>query len=333
GCARDASTGQINLQSLFTYLSNILGEQQSPKPFGQERTPLILVGDTAPTRPPQQQPTATNTPAYNPASSGGGLLRNSGAFIKQQPATATMPAPSSIPTNAAPEQQMSPPLDTQRQTQFMLNQVQQLVQAQQYPQALTLIEQILQNTPQDTATLVLKAQILGTTGRFPEALTIVDQLTKINDRNPLPWSMRAVILMNMGQYQNSLQAIDRSLALDGNNPETQAIKQNIMQTIAMAAAQEKNRALHKNDNVEQPVKENRPLAFLISIVIQILSFALGIAGLLLPASLTTLPIAASALLMGLGLLLLCVNVVRSTYRYGWIHLLPPFLTSAIAVGG
>jgi antitoxin component HigA of HigAB toxin-antitoxin module len=244
-----------------------------------------------------------------------------------------MPAPSSIPTNAAPEQQMSPPLDTQRQTQFMLNQVQQLVQAQQYPQALTLIEQILQNTPQDTATLVLKAQILGTTGRFPEALTIVDQLTKINDRNPLPWSMRAVILMNMGQYQNSLQAIDRSLALDGNNPETQAIKQNIMQTIAMAAAQEKNRALHKNDNVEQPVKENRPLAFLISIVIQILSFALGIAGLLLPASLTTLPIAASALLMGLGLLLLCVNAVRSTYRYGWIHLLPPFLTSAIAVGG
>jgi tetratricopeptide (TPR) repeat protein len=330
GSARDASTGQVNLQSLFSYLSSILGEQQSPRPFGQERTPLILVGDTAPTLPPQQQPPAPSTPPHNPTSSGGGLLRNSGAFIKQQPATATMSAPTPLPTNAASEQQMSPPLDPQRQTQFLLNQVQQLVQTQQYPQALTLIEQILQNAPQETATLVLKAQILGTTGRFPEALTIVEQLTKINERNPLPWSMRAVILMNLGQYQNSLQSIDRSLALDGNNPETQAIKQNIMHTIAMAAAQEKNRVLHKNDNVE-PAKENRPLAFLIAIVIQILSFALGLAGLLLPASLTTLPTAISALVMGLGLVLLCVNAVRSTYRYGWIHLLPPFLTSVIAI--
>jgi tetratricopeptide (TPR) repeat protein len=326
GSARDASTGQVNLQSLFSYLSSILGEQQSPKPFGQEHTPLILVGET----PTPQPPAATSAPLNNPTSPGG-LLRNSSAFLKQQPATATIPTADPLSTNAASAQQMSPPPDTQQQTQFLLNQVQQLVQAQHYPQALTLIEQILQNAPQETATLILKAQILGTTGRFPEALTVVEQLTKINERNPLPWSMRAVILMNLGQYQNSLQSIDRSLALDGNNPETQAIKQNIMHTIALAAAQEKNRVLHKNDNVE-PAKENRPLAFLIAIVIQILSFALGIAGLLLPASVTTVPTAVSALLMGLGLVLLCVNAVRSTYRYGWIHLLPPLLASAVALG-
>jgi hypothetical protein len=36
--------------------------------------------------------------------------------------------------------------------------------------------------------------------------------------------------------------------------------------------------------------------------------------------------------MGLGMLLLYVNAVRSTYRYGWAHLLPPFLTSALTIG-
>ncbi len=113
-------------------------------------------------------------------------------------------------------------------------------------QALNSIEQALHIAPQETSALILKAQILGTMGRFPEALAVVDQLMQLNDRNPLTWSMRAVLLTNMGQYQNALQSIDRSIALDGNNPETQTIKNNIMGSIAMAAgAREKSRVVRE----------------------------------------------------------------------------------------
>ncbi len=323
GPVRDTATGQVSLQGLYSYLSNILGEQQSPKLFGQERTPLILVGDTS----SAQQPSPA-APLNNPPSSG--LLRNTGGLFKQ-PATATMPAPSSFPANALPEQQMSPPLDRQSQSQFMLNQIQQLVQAQQYIQALNLIEQLLQVTPHETSALVLKGQILGTLGRFQDALAVVDQLMKENDRNPLTWSMRAVLLTNIGQYQNALQSIDRSLALDSNNPETLAIKKNIMNTIAMAASQGKMRAIQKKDNAEQAqIWKNSPRAFLMSIAIQVLGLALGSSG--IASAFLKLPTAVGAFLLGLGTLLLCVNAVRSTYRYGWTHLLPPLLTGALAIG-
>src|SRR5947209_592038 len=45
GPAIDATTKQVTLQRLHAFLFNALGEQQHPQLFGQERTPLILVGD------------------------------------------------------------------------------------------------------------------------------------------------------------------------------------------------------------------------------------------------------------------------------------------------
>ncbi|HEY5004034.1 MAG TPA: caspase family protein [Ktedonobacteraceae bacterium] len=324
GPAREPSTGLVTLQSLYGYLSNILGEQQSPKPFGQELTPLILVGDIPATPPPPQEQASSVPPFNNPS----GAQRNTSGLFKQ-PATATMPAPSSFPATSTAESATSPSSDAQSQSQFLLNQAQQMIQAQQYMQALNTIEQALHIAPQEASALMLKGQILGTMGRFPEALTVVDQLMQLNDRNPLAWSMRAVLLTNMGQYQNALQAIDRSLALNGNNPEAQSIKNNIMNTIAMAAAQEKNRLLQGKSST---VRNNQPRAFFISIAIQILGLGLGIAGILIPAFSSHLPIAISALLMGLGLAFLCISATRGTYHYGWPHLLPPFLTSAISAG-
>jgi uncharacterized caspase-like protein len=326
GPAREPSTGLVTLQSLYGYLSNILGEQQSPKPFGQELTPLILVGDI-PTPPLPQQEQASPVAPFNSPSTAGAPRNTSGLF--KQPATATMPAPSSFPATSSAEPAMSPPPDAQNQGQFLLSQAQQMVQAQQYMQALNTIEQVLQIAPQEASALMLKGQILGTMGRFQEALTVVDQLMQLNNRNPLAWSMRAVLLTNMGQYQNALQSIDRSLALNGNNPEAQTIKNNIMNTIAMAAAQEKNRVLQGKSSA---TRNNQPRAFFISIAIQILGLGLGIVGILIPAISSSLPIAIGALLMGLGLAFLCISAARGTYRYGWPHLLPPFLTSAISVG-
>lgn len=326
GPARDTETGQVTLQGWYRYLTNILGEQQSPKPFGQERTPLILVGNTAST-PPQKEQSPPATSYNNPAASGG--QRDTSGLFKQ-PATATMSAPTSFPATTAPEQPISPSPDTQRQSQFLLNQAQQLVQAQQYMQALNVVEQILHMLPQEVPALVLKAQILGTMGRFPDALAVVDQLMQLNDHNPLTWSMRAVLLTNVGQYQNALQSIERSIALDGSNPETQTIKKNIMNSIVMAAAQERNRGLREKSSAEQ-ARNNNPRSFLMSIAIQVLGLALGFVGILLPA-LSHLPMAVGALLMGLGLAFLCFNAARGSYRSGWTQVIPPFLTSALALG-
>ncbi len=102
GPAREPSTGLVTLQGLYGYLTNILGEQQSPKPFGQERTPLILVGETAATPPPQQEQSSSTTPSTNPAGAPGGQRDTSGLF--KQPATATMSAPSSFPATSTAEQ-------------------------------------------------------------------------------------------------------------------------------------------------------------------------------------------------------------------------------------
>ncbi len=325
GPAREPSTGLVTLQSLCGHLAHILGEQQSPRQFGQERTPLILVGDASPTPPPQQAQAASPMPPNGPPET----QRNTSGLFKQ-PATATMPAPTSFPnTTGGQALPLSP--EAQNQGQFLLNQAQQLVQVQQYAQALSTVEQALQFAPQEQSALMLKGQILGTMGRFPEALPIIDQLLQLNDRNPLAWSMRAVVLTNLGQYQNALQAIDRSLALNSNNPEAQTIKQNIMNTIAMAAAQEKNRSL-QSQSLAQQAPKNQPRAFLINIGIQILGLALGIAGALIPAIVSHLPIAVGALLMGLGLIFLCVNAASKAYNYGWPHLLPPVITSAISAG-
>jgi predicted negative regulator of RcsB-dependent stress response len=328
GPAHEAATGLVTLQSLYGYLVSILGEQQSPKRFGREFTPLILVGNTA--TPPSQQEQTSPAPFNNPSGVPGAQRNTSGLF--KQPATATMPAPSSFPANSTAEQALSTSPEAQSQSQFLLSQAQQQVQAQQYIPALNTIEQALQIAPQETPALILKGQILGTMGRFPEALAVVDQLMQLDNRNPLAWSMRAVLLTNLGQYQNALQSIDRSLALNGNNPEAQTIKNNIMNTIAMAAAQEKNRVLQEKNRAEQQVHTNQPRAFFISIAIQILGLALGITGMLIPAFASHLPIAIGALLMGLGLVFLCISAARGTYYYGWPHLLPPFLTSAVSVG-
>ncbi|MBV9256644.1 MAG: caspase family protein [Ktedonobacteraceae bacterium] len=327
GAARDASTGQVRMQNLYAYLSNILGEQQSPKLFGEERIPLILVGDVPSTSPLQGQ-SSPPAPFNNSATSG--LQRNTGDLFRQ-PATATMPAPSSFPTNPMTTQQLSPSPDVQGQSQFLLNQAQQLVQVQQYMQALNLIEQALRITPQEVSALILKGQILGTMGRFQEALTAVDQLMQVNNRNPLAWSMRAVVLTNLGQYQNALESIDHSLALDGNNPETQTIKKNIMNTITMAAAQGKNRALQDKSSAEQ-ARKNSQRMLVVSIIMQIVGLGLGVAGIVVAAFFNHLPTVVGAFLMGLGMLLLCISAARSTYRYGWRHLMPPFLTSVIAIG-
>ena len=249
----------------------------------------------------------------------------SGNGLFKQPMGRT--ATATVPFSPPPAEPMAAPVETPQQD--LLSQAQQMVMAQNYSEALSLVDQILQRQPQDGAALVLKAQLLGTLGRFPEALLVVDQLTQLNPNNALAWSMRAVLLSNMQQFPDALTAVDRSLALDPHNAETSAIKSNIMTAMATVQGQDV-----RQDNGQQVEAETNGGAgsFLIGTGLQVLGLILGIVGVLLPALLSRLPAAVGLVLAGLGMSLLCVCAARGTYRHGWTRLLPTFLLSIIAAG-
>jgi hypothetical protein len=316
GAAGDPATGLISAQGLYTYLSSVTGEQQRPQVVGQERTPMILIGDTEAPLPPQITPNTSP-----PMRSGNGLFKQP----MGRAATAT------VPFSPPPAEPMAAPVETpqQEQDQSLLSQAQQMVMAQNYNEALSLVDQILQRQPQEGSALVLKAQLLGTLGRFPEALLVVDQLTQLNPSNALAWSMRAVLLSNMQQFPDALTAVDRSLALDPHNAETSAIKSNILTAMATVQGQ---RA--RQDNGQQVEAETNGGAgsFLIGTGLQVLGLILGIVGVLLPALLSRLPAAVGLVLAGLGMSLLCMCAARGTYRHGWTRLIPTFLLSIIAMG-
>jgi tetratricopeptide (TPR) repeat protein len=202
GPAVDSTTGSATLQPLNAFLARMLGEQQRPHLFGEERYPLVLIGEL-PTI-PELQP-ASSAPA------GGGRQ-----FHAEQ--------------------------NAQQQGRLLLSQAQQLLQMQNAAEALHVVEQALQVIPQDVETLTLKCQILGTLGRFQEALAVVEQLLQLDPNKALSWSMRAVLLINVGQYQPALAAVERSLQLDPQNPETHAIKKNIMEHLATTTAGQRARA-------------------------------------------------------------------------------------------
>jgi Tetratricopeptide repeat len=316
GAASDPATGLISAQGLYTYLSSVTGEQQRPLIVGQQRTPMILIGDTEALLPQQVTPSANP-----PMRSGNGLFK--------QPMGRT--ATATVPFSPPPAEPMAAPVETpqQQQDQSLLSQAQQMVMAQNYGEALSLVDQILQRQPQEGSALVLKAQLLGTLGRFPEALLVVDQLTQLNPNNALAWSMRAVLLSNMQQFPDALTAVDRSLVLDPQNAETSAIKSNIL--AAMEAVQGQGARQGNGQEVAGETKGGTG-SFLLGTGLQVLGLVLGIVGVLLPALLSRLPVAVGFVLAGLGLSLLCVCAARGTYRYGWTRLIPTFLLSIIAAG-
>ncbi len=314
GAAADPTTGLISAQGLYTYLSSVTGEQQKPQVVGQERTPMILIGDLEAPLPPQVTPNASP-----PMRSGNGLFKQP----MGRAATAT------VPFSPPPAEPMAAPIETPQQDQSLLSQVQQMVMVQNYSEALSLVDQILQRQPQEGSALVLKAQLLGTLGRFPEALLVVDQLTQLNPNNALAWSMRAVLLSNMQQFSDALTAVDRSLALDPHNAETSAIKNNIL--TAMATVQRQGTRQGNGQPMEAETNGGAG-SFLIGTGLQVLGLILGIVGVLLPALLSRLPTTIGLVLAGLGMSLLCVCAARGTYRHGWTRLLPTFLLSIIVAG-
>ncbi len=313
GAATDA-TGNNTLQSLYMYLTNILGEQQRPQVFGQAPDPIILVGEKS------SIPRSPTFPlAYPPQSSPVDVRTSSPTTQAQQ---------SSYKATATAQMSPSPPQQNSQQSSLLLEQAMRLFRMQNTEEALRLTNQALRFTPDDSSGLTLKSQILGMMGRFPEALTTVSQLRQKEPDNALAWSMGAVLLSNMGRNQEALTAIEHSLELDASNPESYAIKTNIMSSIAVA--QNSGKMPPKNGLIASEQRRGWPMSLFVGAIVQLVGLTLGIAGGLLPVVGPTLPIALSFLLESVGLAILCVNATRGSYRYGFLRVFVTLIFSLLA---
>jgi Flp pilus assembly protein TadD len=329
GPASDPTSKQVTLQRLDTFLFNSLGEQHRPQLFGQERTPVVLVGDmTAAPLATQQNSQLTQTPGgQSPAASSSAV----------PPSPAGQNAATGVLTDQAPQSaiataQMSPTTSGQltlsaaeQQCALLLRQARRLIQLQNPVEAFECVEQALQIAPNNVQALMFKGQLLGTAGRFQEALNAVEQVLKLDTNNALAWSMRAALLSNTGQFQLALQAVEHSLELDPNNPETYSIKTSIMGQLAAMQSYSNSKKIR----VSAPPERSGAASFFTGMGIQIVGLALGIVGAGLPILQPRLPFILALALQSLGLAILCINAARGSFLYGFARFLPTLLTSGI----
>lgn len=348
GPASDTTTGNIMLPNLHSYLFNTLAEQHKPQLFGQQQSPLILVGELpmpAVTRSfmgPSAEQLATPSVERNAPISPGiirprvasGVLIRPAAFseemVQQSP---LQPPPQSQPLYSSGQMPASA-IDeySQQQNQHMIEQARQLFQVQNYGEAFNLIEQALRLNPADTAALTLKGQLLGVANRFPEAMTVVDQLLQINPNDALGWSMRAVALTNMGHQQDALAAVERSLELDARNAETHALKNTIMTNMALLQNPNQPNNQPQSKFTTTNTKKSGAAIFASGLGLHLLGLILGFAGFAMLIVLHSAPAPIGLFLISIGLAISCVNATRGSFRYGFIHLLLALLLSLIAGG-
>jgi hypothetical protein len=328
GPASEPTTNQITLHRLQAFLLKSLGEQQRPQLFGQERIPLVLVGDMHSLSTPQIQhaPVAKSQSGQLPPLPSGSLSAQQSGNVSTAFAATAAPqgaVTAQMSPTASGEMTLSP---AEQQCAMLVKQARHLIQMQNPNEAFNIVEQALRIVPTDVAALVLKGQLLGTVGRFEEAIYVVGLVLQIDPNNALPWSMRAALLTNTGQYHLALQAIERSLELDPNNPETYSIKTSIMGQIAAEQSQDKSKS--KSQKL-RAVKRGGPASFWNAAGIQFLGLIIGLAGAALPVIQPKLPPLATLTLQSLGLALLCINAVRGSYLYGFTRFLLTFFISAI----
>ena len=316
GPASDPASKQATLQRLNGFLVKSLDEQHRPQLFGQERTPVVLVGDMAPLA-TQQTGQLAQSPAASPSA---GQTAATGELTGQ------------ALQNAIATAQMSPTASGQlklsaadQQCALLLRQARQLIQLQNPVEAFECVEQALQIAPKNVQALILKGQLLGTAGRFQEALKAVEQVLKIDTNNALAWSMRAALLSNTGHYQMALQAIELSLELDPNNPETYSIKTSIMGQLAAMQSHSNSKKIRAHT----PPGRSGAASFFSGLGIQIVGLALGIAGAGLPILRPGLPFILALALQSLGLAILCINAVRGSFLYGFSRFFLTLLTSGV----
>ena len=293
-----AVTSQASPQFSFTN-SGQLSQQMSPAMFGQ-LSPTMSPPNSGQLSQPMPPPTSRQlSPAMSSTISGQLSL----TLVQQQ---------------------------RLQQSMMLLNSARQLVQAQNLPEALNVIEQALQAVPSNLDALILKGQILGAVGRFQEAIVVVDKALEMDANSALVWSMRSALLLNTGRAQEALAAVERSLALDPNNPETRSMKATVEENLA--SQQHIRSYQNRQFGTAAPANRDTLKSFLIGGVIQILGLVLGTIGAGLLILKPQLPIFLAFTLVSLGLAVLCVNAARGSYLYGATRVVSTLLLCLVAAG-
>jgi tetratricopeptide (TPR) repeat protein len=356
GPASESTTGNVTLTKLHTYLFNASEEQYRPQLFGQQQSPLILVGslpesdalasNTGTTF--QLQPTGSplprsglNIPTTPRSQFGGGLLKNAAPFATTPAAPVAPVAPAMATQSSTAEPSTSGHMLTsalqqhrQQQAQQLIEQAQHLLQVPDFSNALANVEQARQIDPDNVQALTLQGQLQGATGDFPAALNTIDHLLQLSPNNALGWSMRAVALNNIGQSEAALKAVEHSIELDPNNPETYGIKDNIMTNIAVTQNQQQG---YSNVYPQSPSRvpsstSTRGRALAGDLGLRALGLVLGIIGIVLLIVVHALPAFVGLLFASIGLALICVAATRGAYRVGFASFIITVLMSLIIVG-
>lgn len=334
GPAKDPSTGQSTLQQLYAYAASKAGAQYKPQIYGQEPRPIVLVGEL-----PAFSPAVPSLAAMRTSASSTGQITyqgvgESGPLVEQsaQYARAAMAGQQSPSTSTSGQLSLSVmELNRQQQCMKLVLQARQAIQMQNIPEALGLVEQVLQMNPSYVDALTLKGQILGSTGRFQEALASVEQLLQIDPNNALAWSMQAALLMNTGRPLEASSAIERSIALNPQNPEALAIRDSIQASLTRPPDNAWQPQTSTAQNASTSTRDSAK-AFLLNAALQIFALALGGAGAAILVLQPHLPILIGFVLESFGLALLCILAARGAFLYGAGRLLFTILLCLISAG-
>ncbi len=330
--AKDPVRGQTTLQQLYAYNTSKSGAQHMPQIYGQEPRPIVLVGELpafSPAVPPlaAMRASASSTGQFTYQGVG-----ESGSLVEQPARYAGGTATDQLSPSTSTSGQLSlsvMELNRQQQSMKLILQARQAISMQNIPEALGLVEQVLQMNPSYVDALTLKGQVLGSTGRFPEALATVEQLLQIDPNNALAWSLQAALLMNTGRPVEASSAIERSLALNPQNTEAQAIRESIKASL-----------MRPPDNIWQPPtsrsqsvpQSDKAKSFLLSAALQVFALFIGSAGAAILVLQPHLPIIIGFILESLGLSLLCILAARGTFLYGAGRLLFTILICLLSAG-
>jgi tetratricopeptide (TPR) repeat protein len=328
GPAIDPTSSNMTFQGLITFLGNMSSEQQRPQLFGQLYTPLVLTGTSTSSDLLQaQSPSTASTqmPGFAPSVAPNSPPGVANAMQQsQQPYAA--PAATAQLSPSSPDPRAVPPPGSGQQLAQMMNQAQHYAQTQGFGEALNILAGVLRIDPQNVPALTLQSQILGTMGRTPEAVASVEQIMNLDPANSASWSLRAVLLSNAGQYQAALSDIERSLELNPNNPETYALKTNIMSRLASVQQKQTEKPPYT-----APQKEE-PYSFLLSAILQMVSFIVGIVGLVILILRPAIPMYVGLALASFALAIMIVNATRGSYKYGVARLLFTIFLCLLAGG-
>lgn len=121
--------------------------------------------------------------------------------------------------------------------------VNRLISAKQFPQALASADKYLATSPRDPQMRFLKGVIQGETAKTAEAMESFSQLNRDYPELPEPYNNLAVLYAGLGEYDKAREALTMALRL---NPRYATAHENLGDVYARLASQSYSRALQFN---------------------------------------------------------------------------------------